>query len=111
MSTLQRAQDIAAKLEAVDVRAWTDPAVAAPPGVLVTPPNLTFDLACAVTADWTLVALAPAALGSDRTSWELLDELVDAIAGVVDLSTADVVTYVLSGKQYPAYLCQFSEGI
>ena len=48
---------------------------------------------------------------ADRTSWELLDEMVDAIAGVVDLATADVVTYVVNGKTYPAYICQFTEGI
>ena len=37
--------------------------------------------------------------------------MVDAIAGVVDLETADVVAYVVNGRTYPAYLCQFTEGI
>lgn len=111
MSTLQRAQDIVSKLEAQGIRATTDPATMSAPGVLLTPPNLTFDLGCGFTAEWNMVALAPAALTADRTSWELLDEMVDAIAGIVDIATADVVTYVLNGKQYPAYLCQFTEGI
>ena len=109
--TLERAEDIVAKLEAQGIRATTDPTMAAAPGVLVTPPNLEFNLQCGVSATWTLVALAPAAQTADRTSWALLDEMVNAIAGTVDLETADVVAYVVNGRTYPAYLCQFTEGI
>jgi hypothetical protein len=111
MTRLQRAEDIVSKLEAQGVRATTDPALVSAPGVLLTPPNLVFDLGCGVTATWTLVALAPAANTADHTSWASLDEMVDAIAGVVDLETADVVAYVVNGRTYPAYLCQFTEGI
>jgi hypothetical protein len=111
MTTIQRAEDIAQKLEAQGIRATTDPTLVSAPGVLLTPPNLVFDLACGASATWTLVALAPAANTADHTSWAALDEMVDAIAGVVDLETADVVAYVVNGRTYPAYLCQFTEGI
>lgn len=111
MTTLYNAEVIVAKLEAQGIRATTDPTLVAAPGVLLTPPNLVWDLSCGVSATWTLVALAPAAQTADRNSWALLDEMVDAIAGVVDLETADVVAYVVNGRTYPAYLCQFTEGI
>lgn len=111
MISLDRGQDIVSKLEAQGIRATTDPALVAAPGVLLTPPNLVWDLACGVSATWSLVALAPAANTADHTSWASLDEMVEAIAGVVDLESADVVTYVVNGRNYPAYLCQFTEGI
>lgn len=111
MGTLGRGQELVGLLEAQGVRATTDPAMASPPCVLVIPPNLTFDLACSVDAAWQLAALAPASNTADRSSWEILDGLVDATAKAVDLSTADLVSYVLNGRTYPAYLLSFTEGI
>jgi hypothetical protein len=111
MGTLARGQELVEKLEAVGVRATVDPALAAPPCLLIIPPNLTFSLACAVDASWQVAALAPAANTADRSSWELLDAMVDAMANVVDLTTADLVSYVVNGRTYPAYLLSFTEGI
>jgi protoporphyrinogen oxidase len=111
MGTLARGYELVDLLEAQGVRATVDPALAAPPCVLIPPPNLTFDLACAVDATWQVVALAPAVNTADRTSWEALDELLDGLGKVVDISSADVVAYFLNGRSYPAYLVTFTEGI
>jgi hypothetical protein len=111
MGTLARGEAIAADLELLGVRAVLDPAVASPPCVLIIPPNLTWDQMCAVSATWQLVAMAPAALTADRTSWELLDGLVDNIAKAVDARDAQLVAYTLNGKQYPSYLITFQESI
>lgn len=111
MGTLARGNELAELLDSMGVRATTDPALASPPCVLIIPPNLRFDLACAVDADWQLAALAPAASTADRTTWATLDEMVDAVAKAVDLRTADLVSYVMNGRPYPAYLLSFTEGI
>jgi hypothetical protein len=111
MGSYLRAQDIVQKLEAEGVRATTDPSAFSAPGILVTPPNLVMDLNCGVTASWTLVAIAPAAQGADRSSWQELDALVDAAQAVLDVESADLVAYVLNGTSYPAYLMLFDEGI
>lgn len=111
-STFARGQEIVAGLEAIGVRATMDPALANPPCVMVVPPNLVFDLQCdSVTADWQLVALAPAVATADRTSWQALETLVNGTAQVVDVRSADVVAYVVNGRTYPAYLISFSEGV
>jgi hypothetical protein len=111
MGTLARGMQIATELEAVGVRAVLDPALASPPCILIIPPNLTWDQMCAVTAAWQLVALAPAAQTADRTSWELLDSLVDNATKVVDSRSAQLVAYTVNGKQYPSYLITFQESI
>lgn len=111
MGTLARGQELVDLLEAQGVRATVDPALAQPPCVLIVPPNLTFDLACAVDATWQLVALAPAVNTADRTSWEALDNLLDDLGKVVDMQSADLVAYFLNGRSYPAYLITFTEGI
>jgi ABC-type Fe3+ transport system substrate-binding protein len=79
--------------------------------VLITPPSRRYDLACGFTARWELMALAPGALGADRTTWDLLDQLADVVADVVQLETADAVAYVLNGQSLPAYLLTFEEGL
>lgn len=112
MNTFKRGQDIVAGLEALGVRATQDPALGNPPCVLVTPPNLTMDLQCeAVTAEWRLVALAPAINSADHTTWQDLESLVLAAQQIVDVETADLVSYVLNGRTFPAYLLSFSEGV
>jgi hypothetical protein len=111
MGTLARGQELVELLEAQGIRATVDPALANPPCVLIPPPNLTFDLACAVDATWQLVALAPAVNTADRTSWQALDDLVEEVQEIVDLTSADVVSYFLNGRSYPAYLMSFTEGI
>jgi hypothetical protein len=111
MTSLERAQELIQELEAVGIRATTDPAVMAPPGVLFSPPNLAWDVGCGFTAHWQLVAMAPAALTADRTSWQTLDELVAAVAGVLDLTDGTLISYVLNGTTYPAYLLTLNEAL
>lgn len=109
--TFDRATEIVAALTAADVRATLDPSAVNPPAVLVVPPSRTYDVACGFTVTWTLVALAPGAQGADRTTWGLLDALVDAVAAVVDLESAELAAYTLNGVACPAYLCTFKEAI
>lgn len=111
MTTLGRAQELVATLEAAGIRATTDPYAVAAPCVLVTPPNLTFDVPCGADALWQLVALAPASATADRTSWQLLDELVAQVADVIDLTDGTLVSYVVNGRTYPAYLLQAQEAL
>lgn len=111
-STYDRAQEIVSHLQSGHaVRATLDPSAANPPCVLVTPPTRTYDLACGFRAQWTLVALAPGALGADRTTWTQLDDLVDAVRHAVDVHDAEPVAYTLNGVTYPAYLLRFEEDI
>jgi len=109
MSTLARGEELVAKLEAAGIRATVDPALASAPCVLVIPPNLTFNLPCGATLRWQLVAIVPAAQTADRTSWAELDELVDATCAVADVSTANLVAYVVNNQTYPAYLMTWEE--
>lgn len=111
MGTLARADEIAAELELLGVRAVLDPALASPPCVLIIPPNLRWDQMCALTATWQLVALAPAANTADRDSWQILEGLVDNVAKAVDAREAQLVAYTLNGKQYPSYLITLEESI
>jgi len=111
MGTLSRGQELVELFEDQGIRATVDPALANPPCVLIPPPNLTFDLACAVDATWQLVALAPGAGTADRTTWEALDSLLDGVGKSVELTSVDLVAYVLNGRTYPAYLITFTEGI
>lgn len=109
MGTLARGAELVDKLTAAGLRATLDPATATAPCVLVIPPNLTFNLGCGATLRWQLVAIVPAAHTADRTSWQALDELVDAVAGVVDVASAALVAYTVSGRSYPAYLLTWEE--
>jgi hypothetical protein len=111
MNTLDRGKELVDLLETQGVRATVDPALATPPCILIPPPNLTFDLACAVDATWQLVALAPAANTADRATWESLETLLDGVRNVVDVDSADVVSYVVNGRAFPAYLIAFREGL
>lgn len=111
MSTYDRAAGIVAALNGAGIRATTDPSAAAPPCVLITPPGRSYTLPCGFSARWQLAAIAPAALGADRSSWAQLETLVDAVADVVDLEGAELVSYQLNGTGYPAFLLTFEEAI
>lgn len=112
MDTYARGLQIVQGLEALGTRATMDPALANPPCVLVIPPNLTFDLMCdAVTADWQLVALYPAASSADRSTWQGLNGMIVNAQKVLDIQAADLVSYVVNGRTFPAYLLTCSEGI
>jgi hypothetical protein len=108
---LDRARELAAKLEAEGIRATVDPRSATPPCVLVTPPNMRRDLACAHTAEWQLWALAPATANAD--AWAALGVLLDAIDAALDWTRADFASYSLSpdSPPMPAYRVTFEEGI
>lgn len=112
MDTYRRGLEIVQGLESQGTRATMDPATASPPCVLVIPPNLTFDLMCdAVTADWQLVALYPASNSADRHTWQGLNGMIVHARNVLDIRSADLVSYVVNGRTFPAYLLSCSEGI
>lgn len=109
--TFDRALAIVSQLENHVVRATLDPSAVNPPCVLVTPPTRTYDMPCGFRAAWTLVALAPGALGADRTTWSQLEYLVEQVRYVVDVHDAEPVSYTVNGVAYPAYLLRFEEDL
>lgn len=109
MSTADASAAIVEKLAAAGVRATTDPGALNPPAVLVVPPRRVYDLNCGFTAVWTVHAIAPAPTGGDRTTWRQLDELVDAIASVYPVETAQPGAYVTGPTTLPSYLVTFPE--
>lgn len=109
MSSAAAALEICEKLAAAGVRATTDPGALNPPAVLVVPPRRVYDLACGYTAVWAVHAIAPGPTGSDRTTWAQLDALVDGIAGVYPVETAQPGAYVLGPNTLPSYLVTFME--
>lgn len=111
MGTLGRAQQIVDQLTAAGLRATTDPYVLSPPCILVPPPNLTYDLGCGATLNWQLIALAPASATADRNSWADLDALVDAAYQQLVVRGATLVSYVVNGRTYPAYVLELQESI
>jgi hypothetical protein len=108
VSSAGLALEICEKLKAAGVRATTDAGALTPPAVLVPPPRRVYDVACGFTAVWTVHAIAPAITGGDRVTWAQLDELVDAIASVYPVETAQPGAYVLESKTLPAYQVTFS---
>lgn len=111
MSSLDRGAQLVAALAAAGVPATVDPAAAVPPVVLVPPPARDYDLAVGFTATWTLVALTspPGGIGA----WSDLDDLVDAVAGVLPVERAQPSAYQLApdGPAHPAYLLTIREAI
>ena len=108
MSSAGDALEICEKLKAAGVRATTDAGALNPPAVLVPPPRRVYDVGCGYTQVWTVHAIAPAITGGDRVTWAQLDELVDAIAAVYPVESAQPGAYVLESKTLPSYLVQFS---
>lgn len=111
MSSFDRGLEIAAKLTAAGLSATVDPRSATPPCVLIVPPGRTYDLACGYTAAWSLVALVPGTGNAD--AFKALDEMVDQIAGVVDVRDATFISYALSpdNPTHPAYRVTFEEAL
>lgn len=111
MSSFDRAQEIAAKLEAAGIAATVDPRAATPPCVLVTPPERTYDLACGYSARWNLWALVPGTGNAD--AHKALDALVDLVAAELPIERATLASYVLAldAPPLPAYRIEFEEGI
>lgn len=111
MTTFDRANQLAEEIAALGIRATVEPVAAVPPCVLITPPERRFDVGCGFTARWTLAAIAPGALGADRTTWDALDLMAEAVSDVVDLESVQPVAYVLNGQQLPTYLLIFEEAL
>jgi hypothetical protein len=109
VSSSEAAAAICEKLRAAGVRATTDPGALNLPAVLVVPPRRVYDVACGYTAVWTVHALAGGPTGGDRTTWAQLDELVDGIAAVYPVETAQPGAYVLGPNTIPSYLVTFTE--
>jgi hypothetical protein len=100
---------VVAKLLAAGLRATADSSALNPPAVLVPPPRRVYDQMCGYSAQWNVHALAPAPRGSgDRTVIALLDELVDAVAAVFAVETAQPQAYVLGPNTHPSYLVTFT---
>lgn len=111
MSSYDRAVELAEKITAEGIHATPDPRGAIPPCVLVTPPGRTYDLGCGYTAAWNLIVLAPTTANAD--TFKLLDEMVDTLAGIVDVQGATFISYALSpdNPTWPAYRVTFDEAI
>jgi hypothetical protein len=110
-TSYDRAEAIIKELFALGCRATTDPGAASPPVILLLPPERTYNVGCGYSARWTLVALAPAAQGADRSSWLALDRLADAAADVLDVTDVQLVAYTLSGTTYPSFLITAEEAL
>lgn len=110
-TSYDRARQIIDKLSALGCRATTDPYAANAPVVLIGPPERTYNLGCGYTALWRLIALAPGAQGADRTSWLELDRMADAVADVLDVSDAQLVTSTVNGVTYPSFILTAEEAI
>jgi len=108
VSSASLALEIVDKLKTAGIRATTDAGALTPPAVLVPPPRRVYDVGCGYTAQWNLHAIAPAITGGDRVTWGLLDDLVDGIASVYPVATAQPGAYVLEGKTLPSYQVTFS---
>lgn len=107
----ERSVELAAALTTAGIRATADPRSATPPCVLITPAERTFDLACGYTARWNLYVLAPGIGNAD--AHKVLSELVDELADVLPLESAEPASYVLSpdAPALPAFRCQFTEAL
>lgn len=106
-----RAEQLAAQLRGAGIDATHDPAAAASlrPCVLVPPPRLTFDVSDEATAAWRLVAIAGTPVQLD--AWVQLDELVEAVAELLCVETADPTSWAATpgDDPLPAYVITLTE--
>lgn len=111
MSSYERSLELVEALGAAGITATVDPRSATPPCVLVTPPDRTYDVGCGYTARWNLWALVPGTANAD--AHKALDTIVDELAAVLPLESAEPSSYVLSADSPPmvAYRCQFTEAL
>lgn len=115
-----RAQEIAAALRVAagpgveEIRATVDVRNAVPPCILVVPvPYRTYNVGGTLTGGfevrWTLVAIASGQ--GDYDAARVLEELVDHVATVVDVDTAEPGSYQTPGAEAPspAYIITVTE--
>lgn len=100
-----RAAELAAQLRSAGIEATHDAAAVAglAPCVLVGPPRLVFDVGDSATASWRLLAIA--ATPSQMDAWTQLDGLVDAVAGLLPVESADPTSWAVApgADALPAY--------
>lgn len=99
------AEALVTSLQTAEVaRVTTDIRNAIPPCVLVVPvPKRNYDegsLCGGYVAEWNIVCLA-SGIG-DLTDAKTLEDMVDAVAGVVAISTAEPVAYRVPNRADPA---------
>lgn len=113
MSTprVDQAAQLAAQLRGLDIAATHDAAAVAglAPCVLVGPPRLIFDVGDTATASWRLVAVASTAVQLD--AWAQLDELVDLVAAVLCIETAEPASWAANpgADPVPAYVLTLTD--
>ena len=105
------AREIVAALVAAGIRATADIRSLQPPGVLLHPmPDLVFNatLSGAPAATWHLWLASPAP--GTLASVDALDELLEAVLGVLDLddATSAVLPTGLSADPLPAVHCTYT---
>lgn len=103
-----QAQQIAARLTAAGVKAYTDPDKAASnrPCVLVTPPLIDWTTRAAT---WQLAVLTSHDVGSEAAFRQLDETLADVAAALVDtVERATPTSYYLT-KQYPQVACYLAQ--
>ena len=104
-----RASDIVDRLTAAGIRATLDPRNLTPPGVLVRPPTITYDLAYGHTVEWTVTAYVPGPYNGDA-----LAALIGpgALVSAID-AALDCVTAARPGPdpETPSYELSWTEGV
>lgn len=103
---------LAADLGAAGVPAVADPAKLAgrqSAAVLIVPPRLAFDVPVGATATWSLF-LVDHTTTQGLAAWRRLDDLLDDLAELLPLETAEPASYApTSGVDpSPAYLVTFT---
>lgn len=104
-----RACEIADTITAAGVYAVTDPRNIAAPCVLVTPPEVTNDLACGWSATWRLMVLLPGGWNAD--AWKAADATLRTLDALFDLDRATPTTYTTGSADYAGYEATFTEAI
>lgn len=110
-----RGQALAAELLAAGCRATTDvnAVTALAPCVLVSPPRLNFAEGgyAGPLATWRLLVVAGTA--DETRAWSQLDDLLEQLADLLPLDTADPASFVLPGASdtRPAYAATYTETV
>lgn len=98
------AEQLVTDLRAGNVKVTTDIRNAIPPIVLVVPvPKRDYNegsFCGGYTAEWTLVCLA-GGIG-DLTDAKALEDMVDGVAAIVDIATAEPASYRVPNRANPA---------
>ena len=110
-----RAGELVAQLRLAGLPAVDDPAKVhghSTPVVLIVPPRLRFDLPVGASATWQLFVV-DCTTTAGLAAWSRLDDLVDQLAAVLPLTSADPASYAPTpgADPSPAYLVTFEEAV